>query len=299
MSVPGSEADPSGGEEDTEEETPAEGETGPGDEPAAEPEKLTRKERRAALEAARDEAKRLETSLGEERTKREALEASVAEMRGYLTAQAQQAQNARQQDDGGVAAQVKQLEEEAQRHLYNAQASKSPEVAKAEFAEFQRKGRLAAKLETRSEIMGEINRDRANMPTREAMTQGAQISVEYPWLGNNRAATAAAAALEAEMIEQGKPASLVTSRAAASEIAKRFGLGGHANGTGNKGAFSGVPSREGATGSGGQGPTLNATVLEKWQRDLAEKAFPKLEAPLAHKAWTSAMNKHFKANPNG
>lgn len=301
MSVPGEEADPSQGEE----ETPAEGEEPAAegaDDGAAEPEpKLTRKERRAALEAAREENQRLTASIAEERQRREALEASVSEMRGYLSAQEQERQ--RQQQQGGaneLHSRIDALEEEAQRHLAIAQSTKSPEIAKAEFKEFQRLGREAAKLETRAEIMGEFQRERANQPDPEVMRIGTQMEVEYPWLRTNKVAAAAAGALEQQMLSEGKPYGVTTTRAAAAEIAKRFGLGGHAPGAPNRSAYGGVPSRESSPGQGGEGRVMvNPASLEKWQRDLAEKTFPTMEPKAAHKAWASKMNAHFKANPEG
>lgn len=297
MSVPGEEADPSQGEDEEPEAPEAEA----GDAEPTEPEKpLSRKERRAALDEARADNQRLTDRIAESDRRLAETNASVAEMRGYIAAQVQQTRQ--RADDGGVAAQVDQLESEAQRHLLAAQNSKSPEVAQAEFKEFQRKSRQAGALETRVAVMSEIARERSTQMSPEVQRQGSQIAAEYPWLGENAVATAAAAALERQMIGEGKPANLVTSRAAAAEIGKRFGLNGAsaAPGAANRGAYGGVPSREGASGAGGDGrPFISVATMDKDQKKLAELTFPLLEAKDAHKAWSSKMTAYFKANPNG
>jgi hypothetical protein len=297
MSVPGEESDPS----QTEDEPAADdGETNPdlGDaEPAAEPEKpLTRKERRAALDTARETEKQLRQEIAEANKKLGETNASVAEMRGYLQAQAQHQQRGQAED--AVTTKAKGLRSEAERHLFNASQAKSPEVAKAEMDAYHDKLEEASVMKAHAAIMGEIQRVSANAPDPQNAAIVGRIQSEHPWLGTDRVATAATMALENQMIESGKPATYETSRAAATQVAKMMGLGGQSNG-GNRGAYSGVPSRESGSGAGGAVPQLNPSNLEKWQRDLAEKAYPKLEAPAAHRAWAAAMTKHFKANPNG
>lgn len=288
MSVAGMEGAPETETEETQDtETP---ETETPEQGAAEQPKETRKDRQAARVRMHQENESLRNEIKEARERQAAMEQSIAEMRGYLTAKSEH--ESRQQVDP-VQAQIDKLDEEAQAHLANAANAKSPEIAQRELKAYHAKLRESAKLEARQGVQSDLEQSRRSAPDHETIRAQSQLSAEFKWLGEDEAATAAAMALERKMIASGKPPTLATSRAAAAEVAKRMGLGGHTPPTeGQKSAYSGVRSGQGSAGDGARA-SVDAGNLADWQKKLAEKTFPTLEAGAAHKAWASAMNKHF------
>jgi hypothetical protein len=90
----------------------------------------------------------------------------------------------------------------------------------------------------------------------------------------------------------GRRPSLAESRAVAAEVGKRLGLNGHSNGTPNKGAYAGVPSRQGGGGDGAR-PLINPATMTDGQKKLAMAAYRGTKEPKdAYKSWAAAMNKH-------
>lgn len=285
-------------EAETEEtpETEAEGGEvqGSEDTPVERPSKKERRAERAAEHNARQEAAQLREELRREREGRTALEASVAEMRGYLQAKHQK-ENEGQDND---AKEISRLRREANQHLKLAGIAKTQEGVDAEMEAYHEKVQAAAVMAAERALAPKFEQAQRQQVRPDIVVSQAQLAQEFPWLTTDRHAYSLAASIESEMLQKGSPHTVATSRAAAAEAAKRLGIGGHQAPTQQqRSAYSGIPSREGDNG-GVSKPTLSANNLQDWQKKLAEKAYPEKEAPEAHKAWTALMNRHF-ASQNG
>lgn len=273
---------------ETETETQGSDEVTPVDKPS----KKERRAERAAEHNARQEAAQLREQLREARERHSTLEASVAEMRGYLQAKHQKENEGQDDDKKKIAA----LRREANNHLKLAGAARTEEGVNAEMEAFYEKMEAANVIAAQRVLRPQIEQGQRSQPTMEQLNQRQQLATEFPWALTNRRATALAGAIEADMIAEGKPATVATSRAALAEAAKMLNLGGHQPPTNQqRSAYSGIPSREGENGNGAQKQVLNPAALQDWQKKLAEKAYPELEAPQAHKAWSNLMNKHFQS----
>ncbi len=261
--------------------------------PVDRPSKRERRAERAAEHNARKEAAELREQLRQEGERRATLEASVAEMRGYLQARDRQSNDG--QDEASK--EITRLNKEAKRRLEAAGAAKTQEGVDAEMAAYHEAIAEAAAVRTQKKLAGEFERLRQSQPNTEMLATQHRLSQEYPWFMQDRHATLLAGSLEQEMLSQGKPRTEATTKAALAEAARRLGIGGHAAPSQqSRSAYSGIPSREGSPANGGEGKvTVNAANLEKWQQKLAEKAYPTDEAPDAHKKWAALMNKHFRS----
>jgi hypothetical protein len=286
MSADGAELDPNTEDEDT---TPVDDGEDVNPDVAPEP-KPSRKEARAARAAEHRELEELRAYRKQNDEERAADRAAIAELRGYVAAQAQRQQ---QEAPDPVVERSRQLQKEARQHLLNAQGSKSPEVAEAEFEKFQEKTAEVGALRGYAMARNEMAQQEASRPDPESARGAATLQAEHNWLGQHAAATAAAAAMERELQQKqgGRTPTLAQSRAILAEVAKTYKLGGQSSG-GNRAAYSGVPSREGGKNSGGgEAVTFNHKALPEFAKKLAQGAYPGDEAPVAYKKWAAAMNK--------
>lgn len=258
----------------------------------SEAERETRRERRSNKMAQEREAKEeAQREAASERAERQRLSERVAELTGYVTAQAQSQQ--RGDPEAALKEKVTRLRREAQAHLERTGAyTKAGDRAgaeremdlyheKTEEAAMERyEARNRPVLERR---LGELQ---GNIPSQELMNDRAQFASEFPWVYSDRQARAMVDARFDELCESGRPATFATVREAATAVAKRLKIGGRQDPTdGNRRRLQGVPSGEGSGGGDG-------AVSIPWgpaERKLAEKAYPTLDPPAAKKAWVAEM----------
>lgn len=287
MSADGAQAEETDVEEPEGEES--EGKTPADDSGEAEPPKLTRAEARKARAAEHKELEDLRAWRKTAEENQQAQAQQIAEMRGYLAAQAQQ----QQEGPDPREEKIKQLRTEARQHLYNAQSARSPEVAEAEFARFQEKTEEAGAIRAHAAIMADVNPRFANQLDPAEQRRVAAMVMEFPWLETNEGAAAMAMAKERELQRNqgGRTPTPAQSRAILADVAKTLGLGGHSNGSPNRAAYSGVPSRQGGGGDGAGRMLINPANLSDSQKKLAQLAYPQFEPAVARKTWAARMNK--------
>lgn len=265
---------------------------------AASPEQVqNRKERRAnrmreekeAREAAERETSALRDRLA--RTERE-----TAELRGFVTAQAQRGQG---DPEAAVKQKVTALRREAQIHLERTAAftkAGQHDAAQAEMDLYHDKIDEAREARRAPQREAELNRRfsevQANIPSQEVINDRARITAEFPWLQTDTGARAMVGDKFDELRRAGRPGAFETVKEAAALVAKRLGIGGRQAPTQeSRQRLSGVPSGEGA--GGGEGAVQ--IKVGPAERKLASLAYPALEPKEALKAWLGEMAKQKRA----
>jgi hypothetical protein len=255
-------------------------------------ERPSRKERKSDfVRQAKEEAAERTRELQAERAERQRLANEVAEMRGYLAAQAQ-----RQQQDPNATPEkrIEALEEEADSHLRAAAAA----AQRGDDATNRRELRnYNAKLREANALFIEARQNprldqrfqelRGQIPDPQTAETRMTLAAEFPWLQNDDEARSAADAAINRLMRSGRPDGLATYREACSLVAKRMGLGGRsARPTdGQRARYNGMGAGE-SSGGGGDTVQIENNLAN---RRLAAASFRELAPEEAWKAWTKMI----------
>jgi hypothetical protein len=114
----------------------------------------------------------------------------------------------------------------------------------------------------------------------------ADLGSEFKWLRNNPSARSVADSFINDLLQAGHPDSYETYRAACAKAAQVLNLGGTPGRNADKRQFVVPSGRNGAAGEHADSPPL-----DRHQEIMAERLYPDLDAPLAHKKWAAGPGK--------
>ena len=119
----------------------------------------------------------------------------------------------------------------------------------------------------------------------------AQAFQEFPWLATDADAEALTNAKLRTLLEGGAPKTIATIRKAATEVAKRLGIGGRQAPTDRqRQAFTGTRGGEGGGGEGSERVTLDWN--DRATKKLAQLRFPRLSGAALRAAYEKMIAEH-------
>lgn len=265
---------------------PTEKET-PESQEAAPQERKSRKEYRESKKLDwKAELQARDEQIRQERAERTRLEREFAELRGRFS------ERHAKDTEVDYEAKIESLQDKANQHLANAHAAGTNQaLAKSEMAAYYATMREI----TRTDLAAERAKEQKEQQSQQQQAQDlpphvqqdiVRIFHEFPGVRNNPQALREADMLIDSMVREGHPNSYVTFKAAVTQVAAAYKLGG--NGAPSNAArqrFAGVGSGEGDGGSSGP----RVVKMGDHQRKMAEARYPELSAEQAHQKWAKEI----------
>jgi hypothetical protein len=244
------------------------------------PEPKERRPRRERREERQDELRRY-------RDEAEALRGRMAQMEAHLA----QRQYAPQQPPGEdpyerELTKIRGQQELIQSALRSGSAQSAEEVdrLRRQFYELDGQTRKLERDRIRTEVMGEMRRERGNT-TGEYEEQA--LRSEYPDIVTHPQAMRYATGLYYQMVAEGKPTNLATSRKAMDQAAERFGLRQAAVPT----ASASERQRYGAVAAQAGQRSTSEVRLDKDQKRMAVARWPQLDEHQAYTKMAALLHK--------